>query len=124
MVQSSTIDYEAMVRRYMDEWQGKNLRGFCYEEKVNIYRMLKTMKKMGLTQESTPSGIRPLHFEKCQDDTGIIARHFPSSDLCQGSDEEVLCNVKISRPSGILVEIKECKVGVLLNLLRELESVC
>jgi hypothetical protein len=35
-----------MVEKYMNEWDGCNLREFCFSEKVNIYRMLKTMKKM------------------------------------------------------------------------------
>ena len=40
------VDYESMVDKYMNEWEGCNLREFCFSEKVNIYRMLKTMKKM------------------------------------------------------------------------------
>ena len=45
------VDYESMVEKYMNEWDGCNLREFCFSEKVNIYRMLKTMKKMGVKKE-------------------------------------------------------------------------
>ena len=34
------VDYESMVDKYMNEWEGCNLREFCFSEKVNIYRML------------------------------------------------------------------------------------
>ena len=40
------VDYVSMVNKYMNEWEGCNLRDFCFSEKVNIYRMLKTMKRM------------------------------------------------------------------------------
>lgn len=42
------VDYESMVEKYMNEWDGRNLREFCFSEKDNIYRMLKTMKKMSV----------------------------------------------------------------------------
>ncbi len=45
--ETRNVDYESMVDKYMNEWEGCNLREFCFSEKVNIYRMLKTMKKMG-----------------------------------------------------------------------------
>ena len=35
-----------MVEKYRNEWDGCNLREFCFSEKVKIYRMLKTMKKI------------------------------------------------------------------------------
>ena len=52
------VDYESMVEKYMNEWDGCNLREFCFSEKVNIYRMLKTMKKMGVKKEVIPHGLR------------------------------------------------------------------
>ena len=44
--ETRNVDYESMVEKYMNEWDGCNLREFCFSEKVNIYRMLKTMKKI------------------------------------------------------------------------------
>jgi hypothetical protein len=43
--ETRNVDYESMVEKYMNEWDGCNLREFCFSEKVNIYRMLKTMSK-------------------------------------------------------------------------------
>ena len=39
--ETRNVDYESMVDKYMNEWEGCNLREFCFNEKVNIYRMLK-----------------------------------------------------------------------------------
>ena len=49
--ETRNVDYESMVDKYMNEWEGCNLREFCFNEKVNIYRMLKTMKKMGKNRD-------------------------------------------------------------------------
>ena len=38
--ETRNVDYESMVDKYMNEWEGCNLREFCFNEKVNIYRML------------------------------------------------------------------------------------
>ena len=48
------VDNESMVGKYMNEWEGCNLCEFCFSEKDNIYRMLKTMKKVGVKKESVP----------------------------------------------------------------------
>ena len=53
-IETRIIDYESMVKKYINEWEGCNLRVFCYSEKVNNYRMLKTMKKMGVTKDVVP----------------------------------------------------------------------
>lgn len=124
MVQGLKIDYEAMVHKYMNEWQGKNLRGFCYEEKVNIYRMLKTMKRMGFVQNDTASGIRPLCIDQCDETDNIVSRHFSPNELRPPIEERSICDVKISNSNGVVIEIKECKLDMLLSLLRKMEVVC
>ena len=39
--ETRNVDYESMVNKYMNEWEGCNLREFCFSEKVNFYRMLR-----------------------------------------------------------------------------------
>ena len=39
--ETRNVDYESMVNKCMNEWEGSNLREFCFSEKVNIYRMMK-----------------------------------------------------------------------------------
>ena len=65
--ETRNVDYESMVEKYMNEWDGCNLREFCFSEKVNIYRMLKTMKKMGVKKEVAPYGLKPLEFSEMQE---------------------------------------------------------
>ena len=65
--ETRNVDYESMVEKYMNEWDGCNLREFCFSEKVNIYRMLKTMKKMGVKKEPLPHGLKPLEFSEMQE---------------------------------------------------------
>jgi len=60
--ETRNVDYESMVEKYMNEWDGCNLREFCFSEKVNIYCMLKTMKKMGVKKEPVPYCQKPLEF--------------------------------------------------------------
>ena len=50
----------------MNEWDGYNLREFCFSEKVNIYRMMKAMKKMGVKKVTTSYGL-PVHCVWSQD---------------------------------------------------------
>ena len=71
--ETGNVDYESMVDKYMNEWEGCNLREFCFSEKVNIYRMLKTMKRMGVKKEPVPYGLKPLEFSE-------------SADMCEGDD--------------------------------------
>ena len=65
--ETRNVDYESMVDKYMNEWEGCNLREFCFNEKVNIYRMLKTMKKMGVKKDPVPNGLKPLEFSESTD---------------------------------------------------------
>ena len=65
--ETRNVDYESMVEKYMNEWDGCNLREFCFSEKVNIYRMLKTMKKMGVKKDAAPYGLKPLEFSEMQE---------------------------------------------------------
>lgn len=68
--ETGNVDYESMVDKYMNEWEGCNLREFCFSEKVNIYRMLKTMKRMGVKKEPVPYGLKPLEFSESADMCG------------------------------------------------------
>ena len=90
MVQETRIvDYESMVNKYMNEWEGCNLREFCFSEKVNIYRMLKTMKKMGVSKEPVSHGLKPLEFSEMQKTHDV-------EDAIRFSDDGCVHNVKLT----------------------------
>ena len=65
--ETRNVDYESMVDKYMNEWEECNFREFCFSEKVNIYRMLKTMKRMGVKKDPVPNGLKPLEFSESTD---------------------------------------------------------
>ena len=111
------VDYESMVEKYMNEWDGCNLREFCFSEKVNIYRMLKTMKKMGVKKEVAPYGLKPLEFSGMQE----------SDDSDGGKtyvDDGCVHNVKLTCGRDVQVVIKRCSPEVLVRLLHKMREVC
>jgi len=106
-----------MVDKYMNELEGCNLREFCFSEKVNIYRMLKTMKRMGVKKESVPYGLKPLEFSE-------------SADMCEGDDGKAcfddgcVHNVKLMCGGDVQVVIKRCSPEVLVRLIHKMKEVC
>ena len=115
--ETGNVDYESMVDKYMNEWEGCNLREFCFCEKVNIYRMLKTMKRMGVKKEPVPYGLKPLEFSE-------------SADMCEGDDGKACfddgCahNVKLMCGGDVQVVIKRCSPEVLVRLIHKMKEVC
>ena len=115
--ETRNVDYESMVDKYMNEWEGCNLREFCFSEKVNIYRMLKTMKKMGVKKEAMPYGLKPLEFSEVKD-----------TDDADGDkayfDDGFIHNVKLTCGKGVQVVIKRCSPEVLVMLIHKIKEVC
>lgn len=104
------VDYESMVDKYMNEWEGCNLREFCFSEKVNIYRMLKTMKKMGVKKDPVPNGLKPLEFSESTDMGDV-----DDDKTC--FDDGYVHNVKFTCGKDVQVVIKRCSPEVLARLL-------
>lgn len=76
------VDYESMVDKYMNEWEGCNLREFCFSEKVNIYRMLNTMKRLGVEKKQSPYGLKPLEFSETTDTVEAVGGKACFEDGC------------------------------------------
>ena len=115
--ETRNVDYESMVEKYMNEWDGCNLREFCFSEKVNIYRMLKTMKKMGVKKEVIPHGLKPLVFPDARD----------TDDVDEGKacfDDGCVHNVKLNCGKDVQLVIKRCSPEVLVRLLHKMGEVC
>jgi len=115
--ETRNVDYESMVEKYMNEWDGCNLREFCFSEKVNIYRMLKTMKKMGVKMDAAPYGLKPLEFSESKDMDNVDSDNAYFDDGC-------VHNVKITCGKDVQVVIKRCSPEVLVRLLHKLREVC
>ena len=111
------VDYESMVNKYMNEWEGCNLREFCFSEKVNIYRMLKTMKKMGVAKDVVPHGLKPLEFSETQKTNDVEG----SIDFY---DDGCVHNVKLTCGKDVQVVIKCCSLETLVKLIQKMKEVC
>ena len=125
--ETKKIDYEAMVQKYLNEWHGKNLRAFCLSEKVNIYRMLKIMKMIGVTEKSECNDIRPLLVDAPDTDhEGIVSRHFRVDELssCENPADEYIYNIKLNCNNNVQVVIRKCTPETLTKLLRNMEVLC
>lgn len=111
------VDYVSMVNKYMNEWEGCNLREFCFSEKVNIYRMLKTMKKMGVSKGPVSYGLKPLEFSDMQkpDDVADANDHF---------DDGCIHNVKLTCGREVQIVIKRCSPETLVTLIQKMKEVC
>ena len=96
---------------------GCNLREFCFSEKVNIYRMLKTMKKMGVKKDSVPNGLKPLEFSESTDMGDV-----DDDKTC--FDDGYVHNVKFTCGKDVQVVIKRCSPEVLARLIQKMREVC
>lgn len=117
--ETRNVDYESMVDKYMNEWEGCNLREFCFNEKVNIYRMLKTMKRMGVgvKKDPVPNGLKPLEFSESTD-MGEV----DDGNTC--FDDGCVHNVKFTCGKDVQVVIKRCSPEVLVRLIQKMREVC
>ena len=115
--ETGNVDYESMVDKYMNEWEGCNLREFCFNEKVNIYRMLKTMKKMGVKKDPVPNGLKPREFSESTD-MGEV------DDVKTCFDDGCVHNVKFTCGKDVQVVIKRCSPEVLVRLIQKMREVC
>lgn len=111
------VDYESMVNKYMNEWEGCNLREFCFSEKVNIYRMLKTMKKMGVTKEIDSHGLKPLEFSEIRETNDV-------DDTNGYYDDGCFHNVKLTCSRDVQIVIKRCSTEALVRLIHKMKEVC
>lgn len=115
--ETRNVDYESMVNKYMNEWEGCNLREFCFSEKVNIYRMLKTMKKMGVTKDTVSHGLKPLDFSEMHEVNDVDGTNGYYDDGC-------VHNVKLTCSGDVQIVIKRCSTEALVRLIQKMKEVC
>ena len=115
--ETRNVDYESMVNKYMNEWEGCNLREFCFSENVNIYMMLKAMKKMGVSKEAVPHGLKPLEILGIQKSNGVELG-------TNNFDDGFVHNVKLTCGRDVHVVIKSCSPEVLVRLIHKMKDVC
>lgn len=111
------VYYGFMINKSINEWEECNLREFCFSEKVNIYRMLKTMKRMGISKETVVHGLRLLTISEKQKLNYSVGINGYFADGC-------VHNVKLTCGKGVLVVIKCCSPVILVRLILTMRVIC
>jgi hypothetical protein len=123
--------YSQMVRRYKDEYGGKNLQDFCIKEKVSFNKMLHCLRndsyrKPYLARPVKPvkeQGLHPLVVDGMSQESQVSVLSFNQSKIQQPSVN--ISQVEISLSSKIHVNLHDCSVKTLISLIKEMEvSLC
>jgi hypothetical protein len=123
--------YSQMVRKYREEYGGKNLHDFCIKEKVSYPKMLHCLRTDSY-RKPTPTGfvkpmkeqaLHPLVVDGMPRESQVSVLSF---DQAKGEQPSVnIPRVEISLSSKIHVNLHDCSVKTLLSLIKEMEvSLC
>lgn len=112
--------YSQMVRRYKDEYGGKNLRDFCIKEKVSFNKMLHCLrndsyrkpKQARIIKSEKEQGIHPLVIDGMSHESHIDLLPSDNSKMQQAIQ---ISQVEISLSSKIHVNLHGCSVKTLIG---------
>ena len=123
--------YSQMVRRYKEEYGGKNLHGFCIKERVSYTKMLHCLRNDSYRKPSPTRFVKPMKEQALHP---LVVDDMPhgsensvlSSDLSKRQPSSVqISRVEISLSSKIHVNLHDCNVKTLISLIKEMElSLC
>mgnify|MGYP006959803009 FL=1 len=128
------IDYSKMADKYESRYPGKNLRSFCYHEKIDYRQMLKELRSRTAERqekENSESGhLYPLNV--VNEVPSLVEEHFGSTNIKVTQHEVPIGEVPALVPSVTLttgtkkvhVTLTDCPISVLLELLHSLEEEC
>ena len=123
--------YSQMVRRYKEEYGGKNLHGFCIKERVSYTKMLHCLRndsycKPYQTNPVKPvieQGLHPLVIDGMSQGSAVplLSSNHPRRQQMPFH----ISQVEISLSSKIHVNLHDCSVKTLISLIKEMElSLC
>ncbi len=121
--------YASMVRKYRSEYGGKNLTGFCRDQKVSYTKMLHCLRNESYQRLETSESQN----ENTDEESGLHPLVIDREDNAQEKDTELsepvhyerqtwLCNVDITFSSRIKVRIGRCYRSDLVSLIKEMEG--
>jgi hypothetical protein len=119
--------YSQMVRRYKEEYGGKNLQGFCIKEKVSYTKMLHCLRNDSYRKPSPTRFVKPMQEQALHP---LVVDDMPhgsensvlSSDQSKRQSSSVqISHVEISLSSKIHVNLHDCSVKTLISLIKEME---
>ena len=123
--------YSQMVRKYREEYGGRNLHDFCIKEKVSYTKMLHCLRNDSYCKpyQTIPvkpvkeQGLHPLLVDGMSQESEVSVQSF---DQPKGQKPSVnISQVEISLSSKIYVNLHDCSVKTLISLIKEMElSLC
>lgn len=132
------IDYSKMADKFESCYPSKNLRSFCYREKIDYRQMLnelrsRTQKRQSKEDSEEMGHLYPL---KIMDDLSMVQRHFELPE-CETSTTVIsqeqepapvvstLDEVTLTTASNKLsITLRGCSVGSLVELINGLDTSC
>ena len=117
--------YASMVRKFRTEYNSKNLRGFCKEQKVSYTKMLHCIRDDSYRKSSIKpvafegeQGLRPLVVDRVDSEITepAVSPELPLSDM-------MLDDIDISFGTKVSLHIGNCSKPALVSLIKEMEEV-
>lgn len=117
--------YALMVRKFRTEYNSKNLRGFCKEQKVSYTKMLHCIRDDSYRKSSIKpvtfegeQGLRPLVVDRVESEITepAVSPELPLSDM-------MLDDIDISFGTKVSLHIGNCSKSALVSLIKEMEEV-
>lgn len=117
-----------MVRRYKNEYGGKNLQEFCIKEKVSYTKMLHSLRNDSYRK---PKHVKPA---KVEQEVGlhplVIEGPLPSVAAAEEMKPQVqketkapmLSSVELTLASNVRINLRDCNVSTLVCLIKEMEG--
>lgn len=130
------IDYSKMADKFETCYPSKNLRSFCYREKIDYRQMLnelrsRTQKRQSKDESEEMGHLYPLNIK---DVPPMVQQHFAlpecevsTTEIPQApvSDVQTLGDVTLTTSSNKLaVTLRGCSVQSLVELINSIESSC
>ena len=114
-----------MVCKFRTEYNSKNLRGFCKEQKVSYTKMLHCIRDDSYRKSSIKpvafegeQGLRPLVVDRVDSEITepAVSPELPLSDM-------MLDDIDISFGTKVSLHIGNCSKSALVSLIKEIEEV-
>jgi len=125
--------YSQMVRRFRNEYGGKNLQDFCMKEKVSYTKMLHCLRNDSYRKAQpssssnmmADSGLKPLVIESHQQPELPIAEKEDSKTFYSVKKRSSVHRADFCLTSGIRISLHGCDVRTLVCMIKEMEgSLC
>jgi hypothetical protein len=120
--------YSQMVRRYKNEYGGKNLQEFCIKEKVSYTKMLHCLRNESYRKPQHQSdvqfenpGLMPLVVDSPLQDNRSVKVESKGKPYKRKHRQEVT-RADFCLNSGIRLSLHGCDVSTLVSMIKEMEG--